>query len=293
MGAVLTDDTLLKTQPANAPAPTAPALVTATWQPSGAYRSFLEDIQIDFGPAAALGRLFLQSDTSARAKGLFLSFVSFEELLEINTRNLDTWQPLVPIFNPHIGGANANNGLCLIARNANGEVVGTTSIRLYSWLNTNLKIEAESLRLFYADPDKSKRPNEECIVTAPSAESVTGRVAFGGAVWFRPDYRKMNLHEILGRITKAAAFTRWYTDVSFALMAEHLVAQGFNQASGYAQLDWAVHLKNSPWGTARVALLTSTASQLLDEYLFEPSSALDPEIDTGVSNRTRYQHRRA
>jgi len=278
--------------------PAAPAATVAapTIHPTrfvGAPRSILEDIRIDFGPPEELGRLFLHADTSARVRGLRLSFGSLEELLDANRRNQASWQPLVPIFNPDIGGGTPDTAFCVLARNASGEVVGTSAVRLYTWLDTNLKIEGESLRLFYADPEASKMPGEECVISAPSAEKITGRAVFGGAVWYRPDFRNMGLHEILGRVAKAAAFTRWYTDVNFAFMAKHIVDKNFAQRSGYNNLEWDVLLKNSPWGTARVALLTNTTAEMLKSYYFEYSGALDPQVDTGIGDRARDEHRRA
>lgn len=256
-------------------------------------RSILDDITIDFGPPAELNRLFLQSDTEARAKGIRLSFVPFDELMHINRINSDSWRPLVPIFDPKIGGITPATGFCLVARNARGEAVATTAVRLYSWLDTNLKIEGESLRLFYADPAASKLPGEACLISAPSAPDINGQAIFSGAVWYRPDHRKLGLHDILGRVAKAVALTRWYMDVTFTFMAEPTVKQGFAQRSGYAQVEWDVVLQNSPWGTARLALIWSSTPQLLQSYLFEYSGAADAQVDAAVVARAADQHRRA
>ena len=256
-------------------------------------RNFLDDIQIEFGPSEQLGRMFLQADTAARARGITLSFVSLEELVEINARNSDSWRPLVPLFHPEIGGVTHDNAFCVVARNTKDEAVATTAVRLYTWLGTTLKTEAESLRLFYADPAASKLPGETCTVTAPSAATMAGRCAFSGAVWYRPDHRKLNLHDILGRVVKGVAHTRWFIDTVFTFMAPAQVEQKFAQRSGYHQVEWDVVLENSPWGTARLALIWSSTQQLLTQYLFEPSRMLDAQVDVDIVGRAADQLRRA
>lgn len=256
-------------------------------------RNFLDDIQIEFGPSEQLGRMFLQADTAARARGITLSFVSLEELVEINVRNSDSWKPLVPLFHPQIGGVAQDDAFCMVARNAKGEAVATTAVRLYTWLDTTLKNEAESLRLFYADPAASKLPGEACIVSAPSALTMAGRCAFSGAVWYRPDHRKLGLHDILGRVVKGVAHTRWFIDAVFTFMAPAQVEQNFAKRSGYHQVEWDVVLQNSPWGTARLALIWSSTEQLLTQYLFEPSRTLDSQVDVDVVGRAADQLRRA
>jgi hypothetical protein len=52
-------------------------------------------------------------------------------------------------------------------------------------------------------------------------------------------------------------------------------------------------LENSPWGTARLALIWSRTEQLLTRYLYESSSTLDPQVDVDVVGRTTDQLRRA
>lgn len=251
--------------------------------------SILDDIAIEYGPADALNTLFLNADTVARSNGVRLSFATFSELIDVNKKNLDSWQPLVPIFDPDVGGITNETGFCIVARNAEGDVIATQAARLYTWLGgTNLKHEAESLRLFYADPEHSKRPGELCQISAPSAAKINGRTVFPGAVWYRPDYRKKGLHQIIGRVVKGIAFTRWYTDAMFTFMAEHTIAKGFAEASGYYQTEWDVVLRDTPWGTARLGLCWSDADQLVD-YFFRESNDIQSQVDAVVHSRTADQ----
>ena len=92
------------------------------------------------------------------------------------------------------------------------------------------------------------------------------------------------MHEFIGRVVKGVAFTRWYSDVMFSFMAEHNVAKGFGRKSGYYQTEWDVMLHNSPWGTARLALVWSDAEQIV-EYFCSELDALESQVDAVVDGR--------
>src|SRR5262245_42280813 len=172
-------------------------------------RSILSDITIEHGPVDLFGRFFLKADTAARERGVFLSFAPLQELVEANRRNRDTWRPLLPLFDPVVSGATTEDSFCIVGRNSSGEIVATQAARLYRWGDTTFHEEAESLRLLYADPERSKQPNETVEVTAKDAKKITGLVIFGGGAWYRPDYRGRQLAQILTRISRACAYTRW------------------------------------------------------------------------------------
>lgn len=244
-------------------------------------RPFLSQIRIDYGPAELLGRLFLRWDADLRKRGISLSFAPVERLLEVNRQNSDSWRPLVPVFDAEIGGFTEENGFCLLGRNQSGEVIAAQAARLYTLTRCTFKEEAESLRLFYKDPSKSKAPNEECIVTAKSADKFTGRIVYSGAVWYRPDYRRQGLTSILPRLTKAYAFTKWYTDVIVSFMIDDVVTNGTAARAGYSHVEWDVLLKNTPVGDHRGALIWASAQELIDYfagYLGESDSQVDPIV---------------
>lgn len=240
--------------------------------------SLLDGITIDYGPPNLLSRLFLKAEAQARHAGVRLAFAPFERLLEVNRAQKANWRPLLPLFQPELGGIGPDNGFCILGYNANGEVVATQAARLYTWTNTSFKEEAESLRLFYKDPERSKREGENCRVTAKSAEDMVGRVAFSGAVWYRPDYRKHGLTSCITRISKALAFTRWHADVTLSIMAEEVVKQGTAKRVGYSQVEFEVMLTNSPVGTVRTALIWMRPPEML-EHLEHYLRRSDPEID--------------
>jgi hypothetical protein len=246
-------------------------------------RSIIADITVDYGPRELMSRFFLKADTAARERGVFLSFSTFDELLEVNRRNSETWKPIIPIFNSAVSGMDPSEGFCILGRNAAGDVVATQAARLYDWAGSNFVDEAHSLRMFYKDPAKSL-PGEAYEVTAPSGREIRGRVVFSGGVWFRPDYRRKWLTAILPRISRAYAFTRWSTDCTMTMMAEGIVKSGMPARVGYRNVEWEVFFRNTPLGTLRFALMWMHARAMLDD-LDDFLSGFDAQIDRRVYDR--------
>ncbi len=247
-------------------------------------RSLLDGVTLEFGPVDLLGRFFLIAEAAARERGVYLSFAKLSDLVEVNRRNSDSWRPLLPIFDPAYGATNDDNSFAIIGRNKSGDVVATQAARLFPWPQTNFAEEAASLRLFYADPERQRLPAERIDVTAASARRVTGRVVFSGGVWFHPDYRGRMLTAILPRISRALAFTRWYTDFTMTIMAEKIVNSGVAQRCGYTEIGWDVTLQQTRTGTVRCALLTMAAAQMLED-LGGFAEQIGAQVDRRVDNR--------
>lgn len=255
-------------------------------QGSGKHRNFLSDIVIDYGPRETLSRLFLKADSEFREMGIELSFAPAESLIDLNKANLDSWRALLPVFDAKVGGFNDDNGFVLLGRNRDGEIVLSQAQRLYSFTNSNLKEEVESMRLFYADPARwQAERGETWRITCPTAEKMTGRVVFNGAVWYRPDYRKMGLMKIIGRVAKGYGFTKWYTDYTISIMMEDVFRGGNAAKGGYPHHEWEVRMQNTPFGSGRAALIWVKAEEMvpyIEPYLVKPHT----EVDAVIEKRT-------
>ena len=229
-------------------------------------------IRIKYGPVGLLGRFFLWADSAARDRGVTLSFGSLQDLIEANRSNADSWRPLFPVFDEALGGVTPETAFVLIGRDKRGEVVATQSARIYDWSETSLKDEANSLRMFYADPVAACARGDRCEITTPIAEKIRGRVAFSGAVWYRRDFRGKDLATILPRISRAYAFTRWNSDFTIGLMADAVIAGGMAERVGYTKLEHScVDLVVSPLGEVRCGL----ASMQPDELLADLAAVMD------------------
>lgn len=248
-------------------------------------RGLLNDLQITHGPRNLLGRFFVTAVGSARERGVELRFGTFDELLAINASNPQTWRQLDTTLDPRFSRLTPENSFCIIGENGDGEVVATQGVRLFDWRGSNLKIEAESLRMFYADPTQAD-PGESCKVSARSAESITGLVSYAGGVWFRPDFRGGRLSTVLPRIGRTISLTRWNVERVAAFMSERTVAAGFTKRSGFRSVDWDVvrpGAKCIPEGS-RLALMSMSADEIVDT-VFDWLVETDTEVNRAVEAR--------
>lgn len=237
----------------------------------------LTDIRIDYGPREELARFFLMADTALRDKGVSLGFGTFEELLETNRRNRDSWLPIVPSYDPANGLCDLDEGYVLIGRNTAGEVVVAQGTIIFDWTGTNFKDEAESMRIFYASPEHRSRPQERCIVTAPSAATISGRVALHGAAWWHPNVRGRLLGALVARVSRLYAYARWKTDLSLAINSEKLIAGGFPRRNGYQHIEHGVAFRNFEMGDYDGGIVWIT-----EDELFVELSRFMSDLDAGL-----------
>jgi hypothetical protein len=225
--------------------------------------SFISGLIVEHGPSELLGKVILAADTEARRRGVFLSFARMEDLVAANKASRSSWRPLLPIFDPDCGRFGADSAFCLLGRNEAGEIVLSQAARFFDWRQTSFHEEATSLRLFYHDPASLKGEDETIGVTAPSARCISGRIAFTGAHWCRPDFRERGLPSITPRLARALAIARWNVDLACTIMAADIYSRGVARRAGYFNSEWTVDLKNTPTGTFPAALLWSMRGSVI------------------------------
>ncbi len=243
----------------------------------------ITDVTINYGPPAVMGRFFLEANAACEAAGITLTFGTFEELLEANTKNRASWKPVTSMYDHRYSkqGLAPDRAFCIFGRNADGDIVATQAARLFTLSETSLYDEFTSLRAFYDNPDRDKQPGETCTVTADATKSTVGRVLVGGAAWYRPDFRGIALSAWLPRISRALAYTRWSTDLTTSIMVEGIVKGGVMARSGYRNIEWAVDIKKSTVGDVRCAFVWMDPDRLIDdlrEMLSAPAAEIDPTV---------------
>lgn len=246
---------------------------------------FLDGIRIDHGPIPLLGQFLLLADSAARRRDVRLHFAGIEALADVNKHNADSWRPILPHYDAAYGGINTENAFCILGLNAVGDVVATQAARLYDWTQTTLIEEATALRLFYPNPHEMAKAGEKCTITAPAAASISGRVAFTGAAWYRPDYRGRDLATVLPRIARAYAFAKWRTDLNISFIADRLVETGLARRCGYTNVQFAVELENFAIGAYRGALVWMATAEMLDDASHLVRSGF-AQIDPGIQERS-------
>jgi hypothetical protein len=234
--------------------------------PRARSRGFLSEVVIDHGPYDLLRRVFLKADRELQTNGLTLGFATLDELLALNRANAQSWRPLLPIFNPELNHISGDSGFAMIGRNTAGEPVTATAYRLVHLGETTLKQEIESLRLFYAEPSRTRLPGESMAVSAPRAAVTRGRIVFSGAAWYRPDYRKKAMLHTTQNLGRALTYTRWGADLICSFMAPEVVRGGVARRGLFSHVEWEVTMRNTPvlrGGMIPAAFVYTTAQEQL------------------------------
>jgi hypothetical protein len=125
-------------------------------------------------------------------------------------------------------------------------------------------------------------------VTAQDAETIRGRVALGGGIWYRPDFRRRRLGEIIPRIGRAYAFTLWDYDVLIATITQQNVGKAFDKRLGFRDVrpDAMImrHSATVPGGDLHLAIARMTPMQLIDD-LFWFLAEFDADVDARIDQR--------
>jgi len=207
-------------------------------------------LAIKHGPTQLLGRFILEADKAAREAGLRLRLRhDFAELNRINQQEVKSgnWYPLINMFNPERADIAPENAFWLSGENEDGEIVTTFATRIYYWPDTNL--EEQAVAMLYGRDE-----GQRCIITADAAKLISGVVMSSGAAWVRPDYRRRGLSQLLPRIAKAYAVSRWPIDWTFGFVTRVLVEKGVASSSyGTGRYSYSVWFPDLPFGELVVA----------------------------------------
>jgi hypothetical protein len=234
-----------------------------------------DQIAIRHGPRALLAEFFRAADIAARERGVHLTLRhDFGALVEVNERERRHWYRISPLFDPAFSAVSPENSFWIEGRNDAGETVATQACRGFQWTGTTLKDEIESLRIFYAEPARMAVPGETCVVTAPSSDRITGRVAYSGSGWYRPDFRGRQLSAILPRISRAYALARWSTDITVSFVEDVLIEKGVVARYGYRHIEHGITWRASLKGDITLAILWMPRQELVDDLRAFLSGAL-------------------
>ena len=233
--------------------------------PGQTEKPIFSQLTLQYGPLDVLGRTILIAEQLCNKAGVWLSLATPQEVLAINKANSKTWLPLLRQFDHNFNPLTSQNSLFIVGRNRRGEAVACQAARFYDWTGTNFAAEAESLRLFYANPASMRLPNEQCVVTSNAARGTTGRVVFSGGAWYRPDHRGLGLVEWLPRIARAYARGVWDTRNTVTIMSELNVNKGVFPRNGYRNMEWSVEMFNCGLGDLRCSFMWSKDDEMLDD----------------------------
>lgn len=230
-----------------------------------------EAVTVRHGPVNLLSQFFLAADQYVRDRGVRL-YVSrdmdeFARISREQTLKGDRY-PVLGAFRPDVSKVGAENAYWIGGMNADGETVVTQVARLYRWGESCLADHAEVL--LYGD---TAEPGP-CIVECPTATHVRGNVAYGGALWIRPDFRRLGIGTLISQISRAYAMATWGVDWFVCLIQRHQIELGMAEAYGYADYQFSIRYPGSPWGDVDAALARQAALELLaraEIFISQPS----------------------
>lgn len=242
---------------------------------SETHNTLFSQVTLNHGDISLLGRAMLAAEEFCRASGVTLSFSTPESFLAANIANRASWLPVASIFNPQFSSLSEENSFFILGKNSLGETVACQACRFFDWSETNFKEECESLRLWYDEPGKKMKRGERAIVTSLAAKGTTGKIAYSGGAWYRPDFRGKGLVEHLPRLSRAYAQARWDTESTITLMAENNVKKSVFPRNGYRNIEWSVDVINNQSGSIRFAYIWTKSLEMeqdLHQYLADLST---------------------
>ncbi|MES5485137.1 hypothetical protein QMZ05_20495 [Bradyrhizobium sp. INPA03-11B] len=170
---------------------------------------------------------FLQVyDDAAAKKGIKLS-IGFDFREYVSTmRATPTKGQTYPTFRPDCSPIESGQGYWIIGVDKHDQVALSDAARLFDLSHSNFAEHFQSLKAFYTDPALYAHAEDRCICRAPSATQITGKVAYHGDLWVRPDFRGQGMAKIAAGIAHGVSFAMWAPDFLCALVAHFSLDKG-------------------------------------------------------------------
>jgi hypothetical protein len=219
-------------------------------------------LTVKHGPAQLIAKFVLEGDKAARRMGIRLRLRhDFHDLVYVNKeRSLQgDWFRLVDMFNPEYCDLSAENSYWISGEDDRGEVILTQAGRVFYWPETTL--ESEARLMFYGGHNVGQR----CLVTAAAAKLITGVVFCAGSHWIRPDFRGNRFSQLLGRLGRAYAVSRWPVHWAIALITPALVEKGIATGYGYRHESRSVFFPESPLGDLELVVNYLSAPEAYED----------------------------
>ena len=240
-------------------------------------------LTVRHGSGPLIGRFVIDGDRAARDAGIHLRLrTDIEGLLEFNRRATaeGIWYPLLGTFNPEGTDINEKNGFWIAGENDDGEIICTSAGRIYNFTDTLAPHVAE---VFFGRD--TGQPRE---VTAAAAKLITGVSLKAGATWVHPRYRKRELPQILSRMARAYAMSRWPLDWTFAYIPRVVIEKGVAAAYGAKHVSYSIFFPGSRFG--EIGLSYTSAREIYDDLgnfltdeLSDPGSGKFSDGSSGTS----------
>jgi hypothetical protein len=148
------------------------------------------------------------------------------------------------------------------------------------------------MRAFYRDPAPHLAAGEYAEVAGEMAATICGRTSTSGALWVRPDHRRLGLTRITPRLSRACAYARWDVAFCWGLTAQRLHDLGLTRAYGHSAsaVEQGLTMNHGPLGKFSAVLSCQDRETLLaDLTRIVGELAL---ADTDIAQGGRGQHQK-
>jgi hypothetical protein len=253
-----------------------------------AARSFLDDLQIVHGPERALALYFLAAEKFLFDRGLRIAFTDFGSIARLNAEHIRSWDMLLPMLDPDQHPVRPEHTSAILAYDRDGTVVASMAARLFDFTGTTLKAEAESLRFYYGANVSRMASRVRSTISAPTAATMSGRSAYLGGYWLRPDVRSQGLSVVIPKLMRYIALTTWNANLEFSygrdkfLRPEIAATYGFNVERDFTfYLDERLIWRGTLVWLGRDEMIDALPA-LIDAFDRDPPAR--PSVDHGRGN---------
>ncbi|WP_083338543.1 hypothetical protein [Ensifer sp. LCM 4579] len=180
-----------------------------------------------------VSRYIYSLDEAARKAGIrFRMGENFEEYLDVTTKIVGKSRTS-PRFRPECSRLEPSSAFWIVGEDQVGEVAHVQAVRVDDLTKTNLAEHLESLSDCYADPKSQASPGSSCVCRAPTAQNITGTVAYHGDIWLREDFRGKGLPTIFAGVAFGLAWAKWSPDFIYAFVPTWSIEKGVADRYGY------------------------------------------------------------
>lgn len=171
--------------------------------------SLREHLRIRQEPRALLERYFRAFDIEARGHAIEFQLVSPNDLVVVHDAHADSWNGFTPVFDPRTTTIPDDHCACILGFDRQGRPAVTHACRLFDFGSQSVKDALEDLTFWYGERAYQWRAGTRCVVTAPTAARLTGRVLYSGAFWVRPDLRGQIVGQTIQELARCYGLARW------------------------------------------------------------------------------------
>lgn len=180
-----------------------------------------------------------------------------------------------PLNPRYAGRLHSRNYFDIIGSGGHGEdrhLLTRQAVRLYNWYDgASLASESRALRVYYDHPEDAPH-TDHCIIAAPIADRIHGRVCFNGAVWVSPDLRGPRpelggvfVSQIVSALSRMFALYLFDPDWCVATTPADHFKRGTSERYGWAGIAHPAHVERIGSNINDVHLMWSRREDMLAE----------------------------